>query len=75
MHSITICLALCILLLGCSGNSPFALRQRCEVGDSSGNVYRATDLTPLGAQEAAFDACRMRAPDPNSCQELACGPD
>lgn len=69
------CMALVVALLGCSGCSSFTLRQLCEVSDSSGNVYRAADLTPLGAQEAAFDACRMRAADPNSCQELACGPD
>ena len=46
----------------------------CNVKDSDGRFYEATNIESLNALEGALSRCTLTACDPTTCQEVACVP-
>jgi hypothetical protein len=54
---------------GCADEGPIT---DCIVADGRGSEWRGSDITPLGAQEAAIIACGQQSPDPTTCVVKGC---
>ncbi len=46
----------------------------CFVADSRGASWKGSDITPLGAEDAAMIACGQQSADPTSCVVTTCAP-
>ena len=65
--------ALILLLVGCAGGgSSGGPITECTAADSRGAGWTGSDITPLGAEDAALIACGQQSGDPTSCVVSKC---
>jgi hypothetical protein len=62
-----------VVAAGCSNDSVGPVTE-CVVADSRGASWTRSDLTPLGAEDAALIACGQQSADPTSCVVTKCQP-
>ena len=74
----SIVVVLTMALAGCSSEvrelQEVTAPTLCNVKDSDGRFYEATNIEPLTALNAALYQCSLAARDPTTCQEVACAP-
>ena len=74
----SIVVVLSLALAGCSSEvrelQEVTAPTLCNVKDSDGRFYEATNIEPLTALNAALYQCSLAARDPTTCQEVACAP-
>jgi hypothetical protein len=77
-HATSIVVVLSLALAGCSSEvqelKEVTAPTLCNVTDSDGRFYEATNIEPLNALEDALYRCTLAARDPTTCQEFACAP-
>jgi hypothetical protein len=77
-HATSIVVVLSLALAGCSSEvqelQEVTAPTLCNVRDSDGRFYEATNIEPLNALEAASYQCALAARDPTTCQEVTCVP-
>ena len=77
-HAASIVAALSLVLAGCSSEvrelQEVTAPTLCNVKDSDGRFYGATNIEPLNALQDALYRCSLTARDPTTCQEVACAP-
>ena len=74
----SIVVVLTLALAGCSSEvrelQEVTAPTLCNVKDSDGRFYEATNIEPLNALNAALYQCTLAARDPTTCQKVACAP-
>ena len=73
-HAMSIVVAYCLALGGCSALREVTAPTLCSFSDADGHLYEAVDIEPLAAVETASSKCALAARDAMTCREVNCAP-
>ena len=73
-HTMSIVVAYCLALAGCSTLREVTAPTLCSFSDADGHLYEAVDIEPLAALETASSKCALEARDAMTCHEVNCAP-
>ena len=73
-HTMSIVVAYCLALAGCSTLREVTAPTLCSFSDADGHLYEAVDIEPLAALETASSKCALAARDAMTCREVNCAP-
>ena len=71
-HAMSIVVAYCLALAGCSTLREVTAPTLCSFSDADGRLYEAVDIEPLAALETASSKCALAARDAMTCREVNC---
>lgn len=73
-HAMSIVVASCLALAGCSTMREITAPTLCSFSDADGHLYEAVDIEPLAALETASSKCALAARDAMTCRKVNCAP-